>query len=149
MNAGRTGLLLNTMLGRGGSLTENFPFDNPAELLAYIDAKRGMRVSKNVSTQIEQVAIAAPKTPNITSEDILSLAQAVVLVLASFLPGVSDKQQMALIGLAAVLGTILSHSGTKRRVARNERYSQENSVIIDAGMQRDVARIHAASEETE
>ncbi len=95
------------------------------------------------------IVIHSPNMPSVPREDLVALSQAVVLVALSFLPAVNEKQQIALLALAAVLGTILSHSGAKRREARNSRIEGENLALIEAHTNLNLAAMGIVVEDSD
>lgn len=109
-------------------MRENFPFDTAEEFLEYFEVEEKLRTMSNN----KEIAILKPAMPDIAREDILSLSQAIVVVLVSFIPGMSDTQQIALYGLSAAIALCISGGGASRRKWRNERIAAENSLLIEA-----------------
>lgn len=122
---------------KGILVSENFPFNTVNEFLNSF--KKDKPMPQTTPTNEQPLAIHAPAMPAVPKEDLVALAQALVLVVLSFAPKVSEQQSAALLALAAILGTILSYSGAKRRSARNSRIESENLALIEAHNQLQLA----------
>lgn len=61
------------------------------------------------------------ETPDITTAQIVAIAQALLGAVAAFGAPVTDAQSVALIALVAVIATVLMHADKGIRKSRNER----------------------------